>query len=228
MAHRTARRFTMTLLFLMVGLLMSSPAGAEDLQPMQSAVYGSVVLRFEGFSIVGELDGEMTLSGVLPIDGVATPFEASGTARGIARQVPALDEGLGWGVFTATGVLENGAPIEFRGGVIMRGEGITLIDGLTAYGSGNFLLVILVENARIETTGEIRGSGTGRLVPAEEPVTIAFAASGQTVFEPHWEVRGADRSNPGDGPSLASLLWDLELWPEELLHDFLRLFDTTP
>ena len=228
MGHRTARGRAIMGVVLVTGLLLSLSASAEDLQPMHSTVHGKVVLRFEGVSIIGELDAEITLSGHLPVDSVATPFQASGSARGIAKPVAALNESLGWGVFTATGTLETGAPIEIRSAVIMRGEGIALVDGLTAYGSGSFFLVVLLANTRIETTGEIRGSGSGRLVPAEEPVTIAFSASGETIFEPHSEVRGADAFNPDDETSLGRLLWDLKLWPEELSQDFLRLFDASP
>jgi len=211
-----------------MGLLLSFSTGAEDPQQIHSTIHGSVVIRFEGVSIIGELDAEITLSGYLPVDGVATFFQASGRARGIAKPVDALKESLGWGVFTAAGTLETGAPIEIRGAAIMRGEGIALVDGLTVYGAGSFFLVVLLANARIEATGEIHGSGSGRLVPAEEPATIAFSASGETIFEPHPEVRGVDASNPDDETSLGSLLWNQELWPEELSHEFLRLFDAAP
>jgi len=225
MGHRTARGCAIVALALGMGLLLSFSTGAEDAQQIHSTIHGSVVLRFEGVSIIGELDAEITLSGYLPVDGVATFFQASGRARGIAKPVDVLKESLGWGVFTATGTLETGAPIEIRGAAIMRGEGIALVDGLTVYGAGSFFLVVLLANTRIEATGEIHGSGSGRLVPAEEPATIAFLASGETIFEPHPEVRGVDASNPDDETSLGRLLWNLELWPEELSHEFLRLFD---
>ncbi len=228
MAHRTARGRTIGTLALGMGLLLSFSTGAEEAQQIHSTIHGSVVIRFEGVSIVGELDGEITLSGDLPVDGVATAFQASGRARGIAKRAEALKESLGWGVFAATGTLDSGAQLEIHGAAIMRGEGITLADGLTAYGSGSFVLVILLENTRIETTGEIRGSGSGRLVPAEEPAAIAFSGSGETVLEPHSEVPGVDTSNPDDETSLDRLLWDLELWPEELSYEFLRLFDVVP
>ena len=229
MGHRTARGCAIVALALRIGLLLSFSTGAEDPQQIHSTIHGSVVLRFEGVSIIGELDAEITLSGHLPVDGVATPFQASGRARGIAKPVDVLNESLGWGVFTAAGTLETGAPIGIRGATIVRGEGIALVDGLTAYGAGSFFLVVLLANTRIETTGEIRGSGSGKLVPAQEPATIAFLASGETIFEPHSEVRGVDNtSNPDDETSLGSLLWDLELWPEELSHEFLRLFDAAP
>ena len=228
MRHRTARGCAMMALMLGIGLLISSSTGAEDLQPMQSTIHGKVVLRFEGVSIVGELDAEITLSGYLPVDGVAIPFQASGRARGIAKPVPALNESLGWGVFTTKGALEHGAQIEIHGAAIMRAGGISLTGGLTAYGSGSFFLVVLLANTRIEATGEIHGSGSGKLVPAEEPATIAFSASGETVFEPHSEVRGVDTSNPEGETSLDRLLWNLELWPEELSHEFLQLFNASP
>ena len=211
-----------------ISFLLSLSTIAEDAQQIHSTIHGSVVIRLEGVNVVGELDGEITLSGYLPVDGVATPFQASGNARGIAKRVEELKEGLGWGVFTATGTLDSGAPIEIHGAAIARGEGIALADGLTAYGSGSFALLVLLVNSRIEMTGEMRGSGTGKLVPAEEPATIAFSVSGETVLEPHSENPGVDTSNPDDKPSLDKLLWDLELWPEELSHEFLRLFDAAP
>jgi len=228
MGHRRERGCTIAALALGIGLLLSSSAGAEELQQMHLTIHGGVVVRFEGVSIVGELDAEITLSGHLPVDGVATPFRASGRALGIAKQVEELKESLGWGVFTTTGELENGAQIEIHGAAIMRAEGISLTDGLTVYGSGSFFLVVLLANRRIGVTGEIHGSGSGRLVPAEEPATIAFSGSGETVLEPHSEVPGVDTSNPDDETSLDRLLWDLELWPEELPHEFLRLYDAAP
>jgi len=230
MGHRTARGCTIKTLALAMGisLLLSPSTGAEDAQQIHSTIHGSVVIRFEGVSIIGELDAEITLSGNLPVDGVATPFQASGRARGIAKRVEALKDSFGWGVFTTTGELGNGAQIEIHGAAIMRADGITLTGGLTAYGSGSFFLVILLANTRIEATGEIHGSGSGRLVPAEEPATIAFSASGETVHEPHSEVRGLDTSNPEDETSLDRLLWDLELWPKELSHEFLQLFNAAP
>jgi len=228
MRHKRARGRVIAAFALGIGLLLSFSAIAEDAQQIHSTIHGSVVIRFEGVSVVGELDGEMTLSGHLPVDGVATRFQASGRARGIAKRAEALKESLGWGLFTATGTLDSGAQLEIHGAAIMRGEGITLTDGLTAYGSGSFLLVILLENTRIEMTGEIRGSGRGRLVPAEEPATIAFSGSGETVLEPHSEGPGVDTSNPDDETSLDRLLWNLELWPEELSHEFLPLFDAAP
>ncbi len=228
MEHRTPRVCAMLPVVLGMGLLLSFSTGAEELQTMHSTVYGRVVLRFEGFSIVGELDGEITLSGHLPVDGVATPFQASGRARGIAKQVETLKDSYGWAVFTTAGELETGAQIEIRGAAIMRGEGISLTNGLTAYGSGSFFLVVLLANTRIEATGEIHGSGSGWLVPAEEPATIAFSASGETVLEPLPEVRGVDASNPDDETSLDRLLWNLELWPKELSHEFLQLFNVVP
>jgi len=228
MEYRTARGCVMTALAVGMALLLSFSTGAEELQQMHLMIDGGVVIRFESVGIVGELDAEIALAGHLPEDGIATPFQARGRARGIAKPVPAINEGLGWGVLTATGTLDSGAQIEIHGAAVMRGEGISLIDGLTAYGSGSFALVVLIENTRIETTGEIRGSGSGRLVTAEEPATIAFAASGEAVFEPHSKLRGPNESHPDDETSLDSLLWDLELWPEELPHEFLRLFDAAP
>ena len=229
MGQRTARGCAMMTLLLGMGLLLSFPTGAEEPQQMYSTIHGSVVIRFEGISIIGELDAEITLSGYLPVDGVATFFQATGRALGIAKYAEALKESFGWGVFTTTGELENGAQIEIRGAAIVRGEGIALVDGLTAYGSGSFFLVVLLANTRIETTGEIRGSGSGRLVPAQEPATIAFSASGETIFEPHSEVRGVDNTSyPDDETSLGRLLWDLKLWPQELSHEFLQLFDAAP
>jgi len=65
-------------------------------------------------------------------------------------------------------------------------------------------------------------------VPAEEPATIAFLGSGETVLEPHSEVPGVDTSNPDDETSLDRLLWDLKLWPKELSHEFLQLFNVVP
>jgi hypothetical protein len=229
MGHRTARSRTIRTLALGIGLLLSFSTNAEDAQQMHSTIHGGVVIRFEGMSIVGELDAEIALSGYLPIDGVATPFQASGSARGIAKAVPALKESLGWGVFAASGELEGGVQFEIHGAAIMRADGISLTDGLTAYGSGSFFLVVLLANTRIEATGEIHGSGSGRLVPAEEPATIAFSASGETIFEPHSELRGVDNtSNPDDETSLDSLLWNLELWPKELSHEFVQLFNVVP
>lgn len=228
MEHKTARGCVIAAFALGIGLLLSLLTIAEDAQQIHSTIHGNVVIRFEGVSIVGELDGEITLSGYLPVDGVATLFQASGNARGIAKRVPALNESLGWGLFTATGTLESGAQLEIHGAAIMRGEGITLTDGLTAYGSGSFLLVVLLENTRIEMTGEIRGSGTGKLVPAKEPITIAFSGFGEAVLEPHSENPGVDTPNPNDETSLDRLLWDLKLWPQELSCEFLRLFDASP
>jgi len=218
----------MVTVVLVMGLLLSFSAIAEDLQPMHSTIHGSVVVRFEGLSIVGELDAEITLSGHLPVDGVATPFQASGRDRGIAKYVEGLNESLGWGVFTTTGELENGTQIEIHGAAIMRAEGISLTGGLTVYGSGSFFLVVLLANTQIGVTGEIHGSGSGRLVPAEEPATIQFSASGETVHEPHSEFRGPGTSNPEDETSLDRLLWNLELWPQELPHEFLRQFEASP
>ena len=228
MGHRTARGCTIRTLALGIGLLLSSSTGAEDAQQIHSTIHGSVVIRFEGVSIVGELDAEIALSGHLPVDGVATSFQASGRALGIAKHVEALKDSFGWGVFTTTGALENGAQIEIHGAAIMRADGISLTGGLTVYGSGSFYLVILLADRQIEATGEIHGSGSGRLVPAQEPATIAFSSSGETVFEPHSEVRGVDTSNPEDEMSLDRLLWNLELWPEELSHEFLQLFNVVP
>ena len=195
---------------------------------MSLTIDGGVVIRFESVGIVGDLDAEITLSGHLPVDGIATPFKASGRARGIAEPVAALNENLGWAVFTTVGTLETGAPIEIHGAAVMRAEKISLTDGLTAYGSGSFALVVLIENTRIETTGEIRGSGSGRLVPPEEPATIAFSASGSAVLKPHSEGPEVDTPASDDETSLDRHLWDVELWPEELSHDFLRLFDAAP
>ncbi len=65
-------------------------------------------------------------------------------------------------------------------------------------------------------------------MPAEEPVTIAFYASGEAVLEPHSEVWGFDTPDPDDETSLNRLLWNLELWPQELPHEFLRLYDAAP
>ena len=206
MGQRTARGCVMMTLLLGMGLLLSFSTGAEEPQQMHSTIHGSVVIRFEGVSIIGELDAEITLSGYLPVDGIATFFQATGRALGIAKYAEVLKESLGWGVFTTTGELENGAQIEIRGAAIVRGEGIALVDGLTAYGSGSFFLVVLLENTRIETTGEIRGSGSGRLVPAEEPATIAFSGSGETVLEPHSEGWSVDAPNPDDETSLDRLL----------------------
>jgi len=228
MGHRMARGCAIVALALGIGLLLSFSTGAEDAQQIHSTLHGSVVIRFEGVNIVGEVDAEITLSGHLPVDDVATPFQASGRARGIAKRVPALNESLGWGMFTAAGTLTSGAQIEIHGAAIMRADGISLTDGLTAYGSGSFFLVVLLANTRFEATGEIHGSGSGRLVPAQEPATIAFSASGETIFEPHSEVRGVDASNPEGEMSLDRLLWNLELWPEELSHEFLQLFNVVP
>ena len=228
MGQRTARGCAIAALALAIALLLSLSAIAEDTEQIHSTIHGGVVLRFEAWSIVGELDAEITLSGYLSVDGVATSFQASGRARGIAKPAEGLNETLGWGVFTATGALDSGAQIEIHGAAILRGEGITLADGLTLYGSGSFVLVALLENTRIEMTGEIRGSGTGKLVPAEEPATIAFLGSGETVHEPHSEFRRPGTPDPDDETSLERVLWDLELWPEELSHEFLRLFEAAP
>jgi len=228
MGHKRVHGCVIVAFALGISLLLSFSTIAEDVHQIHSTIHGDVVIRFEGVSILGELDAEITLSGYLPVDGVATSFQASGNARGIAKRAEALNESLGWGVFTATGTLDSGAQLEIHGAAIMRGEGIALTDGLTAYGSGSFALLVLLADSRIEMTGEIRGSGTGKLVPAEEPATIASSGFGETVLEPHSEVPGVDNSNPDDETSLHRLLWDLKLWPEELSHEFLRLFDAAP
>ncbi len=228
MKKRTTRSCVIVAFALGISLLLSFSTIAEDAEQIHSTIQGSVVIRLEGVNVVGELDGEITLSGYLPVDGVATSFQASGRARGIAKRAEALNESLGWGVFTATGTLDSGAQLEIRGAAIARGEGIALADGLTAYGSGSFALLVLLADSRIEMTGEMRGSGTGKLVPAEEPATIAFSVSGETVLEPHSENPGVDTSNPDDETSLDRLLWNLDLWPEELSDEFLRLFDAAP
>ena len=192
---------------------------------------GTLVLWFDKTSVTAELRGDLSLSGVLPIEGETTSFVTDGQITGAGEGDTMTLEGVAWVIFRCYGSLENGEEVEIRGGFIIDSGDFLLSADATGEGAGSVYLVALLTDTdtRIEVTANVGGSLSGSFVPADDPCTMQLAITGTMSLEEAC-LASSLRSDPIDVEALQERLpWDPDTWPDELSSQLLHLLvDSRP
>ena len=170
---------------------------------------GTVVLWFLGQDVTADVRADVTLSGTLLLDGVATPFTVSGRATGSGAgnlNTLAADAMI---VFTAEGKTESWPPLTIQGGISVDG-----LDAATTstsgQGHGRFYFLITMAGSRWTVEGDATGSASGTFVVPDDPLSMQMAGVG--TFTLSGEVR------PWSPP--AGTVYPE--WPAKLLAEFER------
>jgi len=184
---------------------------------------GTVVLWFARTTVPAQLDGALSLSGVLRIEGDAVSFVAEGEIVGAGEGDPATLSGVAWMTFVGHGALANGEDVAVRGGLTADSGDFLISADAEGEGTGSFFLMILSGETRHEITGSTCGATAGSFVPPDDPSTMQLVMSGTMDFESTSSVSYL-RSDPIEVETLQQQLpWDLDTWPNELSSHLLDL-----
>jgi len=166
---------------LMVTLLLAlgSVCGlAADTFHADADATGTVVLWFLGQDVTADVRADVTLSGIMLLDGVATPFTVSGRATGSGGgnlNTLAVDAMI---VFTAEGKTESGTPLTIQGGISVDGLEVATTTSTSGQGHGRFYFLITMVGGRWTVEGDATGSASGSFVVPDDPVSMQMAGAG--------------------------------------------------
>ena len=184
---------------------------------------GTAVLWFSKTTVTARLDGALSLSGVLSVEGEAVSFEIEGQIVGAGEGDLETLAGVAWMTFIGQGALANGEDVTVRGGLTADSGDFLISVDAEGEGTGSFFLMIALGEIRHEITGSARGATTGSFVPSDDPSTMQLVMSGTMEFESASSVSYL-RSEPIDVETLQQRLpWDLDTWPDELVSHLLDL-----
>jgi hypothetical protein len=183
---------------------------AADTFRADAAATGTVVLWFLGQEVTADVRAEVTLSGTLFLDGIATPFAVTGRATGSGGgnlNTLAVDAMI---VFTAEGKTESGIPLTIQGGISVDGLEATTTTSTSGQGHGRFYFLITTGGGRWTVEGDATGSASGAFVVPDDPVSMQMAGVG--TFTLSGETRPWS-------PSAGSVYPE---WPAKLLAELER------
>ena len=171
---------------------------------------GTVVLWFLGQEVTADVRADVTLSGTLLLDGVATPFTVSGRATGSGAgnlNTLAADAMI---VFTAEGKTESGTPLAIQGGISVDGLDAATTTSTSGQGHGRFYFLITMAGGRWTVEGDATGTVSGSFVVPDDPVSMQMTGAG--TFTLSGEVRPWSPSAGAVYPE----------WPAKLLAELER------
>jgi hypothetical protein len=171
---------------------------------------GTVVLWFLGQDVTADVLADVTLSGTLLLDGVATPFTVSGHATGSGTgnlNTLAVDAMI---VFTAEGKTESGTALTIQGGISVDGLDAATTSSTSVQGRGRFYFLITTTGGRWTAEGDAAGSASGSFVVPNDPLSMQMAGAG--AFALSGEIR---RWSPSAGAVYPE-------WPAKLLAEIER------
>jgi hypothetical protein len=207
-------------------LMLGLAAWAEDGAPMtaQGEGDGRVAIHFRGSRLDIDFETQMTLTGIVDVNGIPFEFEAAGAASGQGVGDSGTLEATVWATLRAHGVTETGEALTLRGGISIQSSEGDLVGATGATGSGVFYLIMGVGAEEWRFTGEITGDASGGFVapPPEDPYAMVYA--GAYCFDFARVAQVVPAEDPGADPH-PHLPWDLEEWPEELSAELLLLLD---
>ena len=147
---------------------------------------GTAVLWFTKTTVTAQLDGALSLSGVLPVEGEAVSFVAEGEIVGAGEGDTATLAGVAWMTFIGHGTLASGEGVAVRGGLTADSEDFLISVDAEGEGTGSFFLMILLGETRHEITGSTCGATAGSFVPPDDPSTMQqLVMSGTMDFSEH-------------------------------------------
>jgi len=171
---------------------------------------GTVVLWFLGQDVTADVRANVTLSGTLLLNGVATPFAVSGRATGSGTSnlnTLAVNAMI---VFTAEGKTESGTPLTIQGGISVDGLEAAATTSTSGKGHGRFYFLITTAGGRWTVEGDATGSASGSFVVPDDPFSMQMIGAG--TFNLSGELRPWS-------PSAGTVYPD---WPAKLLAELER------
>lgn len=190
------------------GTAAGAAAPAVDSFQATAEATGTVVLWFLGQAVTADVRADITISGVLAVGGVSTPFSmkvgAIGSGTGNMNTL-AVDA---WVAIDGQGKTEAGAAFGIRGGI-----SVDALDPATTstggQGGGHFYFLITTPDGRWVVEGDAVGNATGSFVVPDDPSSMQMTGAGSFALsgEPRpWS--SADHAALPEWP--AKLLAELE------------------
>ncbi len=162
---------------------------------------GTVAAWLSGLGFEATLSGDIQWIGDALLGGHVVSFSADGVFDGFARRDILTLTSEGWIAYEASGVAENGEPIEIRG--LLH----TCWQSLLALQAGEIIVgqhhaVIASKGETCLFSGEFSGTAEGALEPSDTPGVIRFCGTATVHFEGIARGETASGKIPLDHPSL--------------------------
>jgi hypothetical protein len=187
------------------GLAASGAAAAgtgADSFYADAGATGTVVLWFLGQEVTADVRADVTISGTLLVNGVATSFSVTANAAGSGTgNLNSLTVDA-WVIFDGQGKTESELPLTITGGM-----SVDALDPATTstsgQGRGHFYFLIAAPDGRWIVEGDAVGGASGSFVVPDDPLTMqmtgfgSFTLSGEprawtpaeNVAFPDWPTR---------------------------------------
>ena len=189
-------------------LIGSAGCFAADSFQAEATATGTVVLWFQGQEATANVRADVTVSGVLILGGISTPFSVTARATGSGKGNTNTLDVDAWVALSGQGKTASGSSISVQGGI-----SVNALDSTTTSaggkGTGRFYLVITTDSGQWAVEGDATGSASGSFVVPDDPYSMQMTGTGAftLVGEPHaWSSSGT-AAHP-DWPTL--LLAELE------------------
>jgi len=204
---------------LLVSLITVAFAACADGRLQAEGVSGgSTVLRFEGSDVTTTFAGMQEMTGALFLADVSYPFVATGSAYGLGvGSAETLAVSL-WVLFHVEGTVDGVDPITIRGGMDVIGDGIDVDSFSLGSGSGTFFAVVKFMDVTYEFSGSVESTGSGALVPPQDPSTMEVAGTVASTLE--------GTLYAPEGELVDRMPWDAAAWPMELHEQLMTLLLT--
>ena len=184
----------------------------------------TVVLNFSEKDVSIALEGGLTLSGSVDLDGDTINFSADGTTFGSGVSETATLATIAWTLIDVAGTTEGGTPILIRGGLTAYSSETDLTTLSLGSGCGLFFFVFKFPVRLVYVSGDAEGTGTGTFVPPDDPLTMQVEGTGILSFRGNvLSVDVAEEAGSEEEALLQALPWELSGWPEDLLGELVEL-----